>query len=156
MMGDNRDNSTDSRVLSPVGYVPFENIDRPRPDDLLLGRRRRTRLGVLALAVRGALEPAVHDRAMNDEAQDIKPTGDEAKHAAQPEAGARACGAKKKRSKGSAKAAAAAIEARIGYRFTDRRAARPPLTHISALKAARNRAATATSGSNFSATMCSG
>jgi len=26
MMGDNRDNSTDSRVLSQVGYVPFENI----------------------------------------------------------------------------------------------------------------------------------
>ena len=26
MMGDNRDNSTDSRVLSMVGYVPFENI----------------------------------------------------------------------------------------------------------------------------------
>jgi signal peptidase I len=26
MMGDNRDNSTDSRVLGQVGYVPFENI----------------------------------------------------------------------------------------------------------------------------------
>ena len=26
MMGDNRDNSTDSRVLSQVGYVPFETI----------------------------------------------------------------------------------------------------------------------------------
>jgi len=26
MMGDNRDNSTDSRFLSHVGYVPFENI----------------------------------------------------------------------------------------------------------------------------------
>ncbi len=26
MMGDNRDNSQDSRVLSSVGYVPFENI----------------------------------------------------------------------------------------------------------------------------------
>lgn len=26
MMGDNRDNSTDSRVLSSVGYVPFENF----------------------------------------------------------------------------------------------------------------------------------
>src|ERR1700722_20011367 len=26
MMGDNRDNSTDSRVLSQVGYVPYENI----------------------------------------------------------------------------------------------------------------------------------
>lgn len=26
MMGDNRDNSADSRVLSQVGYVPFENL----------------------------------------------------------------------------------------------------------------------------------
>ena len=26
MMGDNRDNSTDSRVLSAVGFVPFENL----------------------------------------------------------------------------------------------------------------------------------
>ncbi len=26
MMGDNRDNSTDSRVLSDVGYVPYENL----------------------------------------------------------------------------------------------------------------------------------
>ncbi len=26
MMGDNRDNSTDSRFLSRVGYVPFENL----------------------------------------------------------------------------------------------------------------------------------
>ncbi len=26
MMGDNRDNSTDSRVMSQVGYVPFENL----------------------------------------------------------------------------------------------------------------------------------
>ncbi len=26
VMGDNRDNSTDSRVLSAVGYIPLENI----------------------------------------------------------------------------------------------------------------------------------
>jgi len=25
-MGDNRDNSQDSRMLSQVGYVPFENL----------------------------------------------------------------------------------------------------------------------------------
>ena len=65
MMGDNRDNSTDSRVLSQVGYVPFENIVGTRADHLLLGRRRRAGLANLALAVVGALEPAVHDRAMS-------------------------------------------------------------------------------------------
>lgn len=27
MMGDNRDNSTDSRVLSAVGYVPYQNLE---------------------------------------------------------------------------------------------------------------------------------
>ena len=44
MMGDNRDNSTDSRATcAGVGYVPFENLDRPRRDHLLLGRRRRAR-----------------------------------------------------------------------------------------------------------------
>ena len=26
MMGDNRDNSTDSRVMSAVGYIPYENL----------------------------------------------------------------------------------------------------------------------------------
>lgn len=26
MIGDNRDDSTDSRVLSEVGYIPFENF----------------------------------------------------------------------------------------------------------------------------------
>ena len=68
MMGDNRDNSTDSRV-SPeqggVGYVPFENfvgraemiffsIDEDAPG-----------LGVLALADRSALEPPVQAGAMS-------------------------------------------------------------------------------------------
>jgi signal peptidase I len=31
VMGDNRDNSTDSRILSDIGYVPFENlVGRPQ------------------------------------------------------------------------------------------------------------------------------
>ena len=38
MMGDNRDNSTDSRVLSQVGYVPFENLVGTCADHLLLGQ----------------------------------------------------------------------------------------------------------------------
>ena len=45
MMGDNRDNSTDSREQSPrygVGYVPLREPGRPRRDHLLLCRRRRS------------------------------------------------------------------------------------------------------------------
>jgi len=51
MLGDNRDNSTDSRVLSAIGYVPFENLigragficfslrrDDGRPPEIRLGR----------------------------------------------------------------------------------------------------------------------
>jgi signal peptidase I len=41
MMGDNRDNSTDSRVLREVGYVPLEN---------LIGRAR-----VIVFSIRGGL-----------------------------------------------------------------------------------------------------
>jgi signal peptidase I len=40
MMGDNRDQSTDSRVLSEVGYVPFENlIGRAQVIFFSIGRR---------------------------------------------------------------------------------------------------------------------
>ena len=56
MMGDNRDNSTDSRVPSAGRLRAAREPDRPRPDHLLLDRRRRAGLGVLALAVVGALE----------------------------------------------------------------------------------------------------
>jgi signal peptidase I len=42
MMGDNRDNSTDSRVLSQVGYVPLEN---------LIGRAQ-----VIFFSIRGGLQ----------------------------------------------------------------------------------------------------
>ncbi len=65
MMGDNRDNSTDSRVLSQVGYVPFENIVGRAQIIFFSIARRRARLAGLALAVGGPLEPAVHDRAMS-------------------------------------------------------------------------------------------
>ena len=53
MMGDNRDNSTDSRVpedAGGVGYVPARESRRPRRDDLLLGSRRRSGLGILEMA----------------------------------------------------------------------------------------------------------
>src|SRR5262249_42507389 len=64
MMGDNRDNSTDSRVLSQVGCALRES-GRPRADHLLLGRRRRAGVALLELAVVCTLEPPVHDRAMS-------------------------------------------------------------------------------------------
>ena len=41
MLGDNRDNSTDSRVLSAVGYVPFENIIG-RVGMIFLSRKERS------------------------------------------------------------------------------------------------------------------
>jgi signal peptidase I len=52
LMGDNRDNSTDSRVTSAVGYVPFENIIG-RVGMIYLSRKegsgelRRERIGTL-------------------------------------------------------------------------------------------------------------
>ena len=52
MMGDNRDNSTDSRFLSEVGYVPFENLVGRGAGDLLLHRRGCELLAVLEMADR--------------------------------------------------------------------------------------------------------
>ena len=51
MMGDNRDNSTDSRVLSQVGYVPFQNLVGRAQLIFFSARRRRARVAGLALAV---------------------------------------------------------------------------------------------------------
>ena len=52
MMGDNRDNSTDSRVLSQVGYVPLEN---------LIGRAQ-----MVVFSIRGGAHPwEVQDWASN-------------------------------------------------------------------------------------------
>ena len=61
MMGDNRDNSTDSRVLSGGRLRALREPRRPRRDHLLLGRGRASRLGVLEVAVDGPLGPDVHD-----------------------------------------------------------------------------------------------
>ena len=75
---------------------------------------------------------------MNDETPVIRdsPTQGESP---QPDAG-REAAAKKKRGKVSAKAAAAAIEARIGHKFGDPNLLATAFTHVSALKPARNRA----------------
>ena len=76
---------------------------------------------------------------MNDEAQDIR-TPSSGESSPQPDAG-REPVAKKKRTKVSAKAAAAAIESRIGYKFADTALLTTAFTHVSALKpATRHRA----------------
>jgi ribonuclease-3 len=77
---------------------------------------------------------------MNDDAQDIQTPSQPGEASPQPEAG-REPVAKKKRSKVSAKAAQAALEARIGHKFADPALLATAFTHVSALKlATRHRA----------------
>ena len=51
MLGDNRDNSIDSRVLSAVGYVPFENSIGRVGLIFFLVHRVRAELGQIAPSV---------------------------------------------------------------------------------------------------------
>jgi ribonuclease III len=74
---------------------------------------------------------------MNDETQDLQISP--AAGAASPEPDAGSEPAKKKRSKVSARAAQAAIEARIGHKFSDSALLATAFTHVSALKSARKR-----------------
>jgi ribonuclease-3 len=77
---------------------------------------------------------------MNDDAQDIQTPSQPGEAPPQPGAG-REPVAKKKRSKVSAKAAQAALEARIGHKFADPALLATAFTHVSALKlATRHRA----------------
>jgi ribonuclease III len=81
---------------------------------------------------------------MNDEAPDIQDSRTSGEPSATPDAGGKAA-PKNKRSKGSkataAKAAIAATEARIGYKFSDSALLTTAFTHVSALKpATRHRA----------------
>jgi ribonuclease-3 len=91
------------------------------------------------MAHRDPVESPVHLCAMTDEAADIKvvPQADEASSA--PPADATPVRVKKPRGKAAAKAAMAAIEERIGYSFKDPTLLATAFTHVSALKAARNR-----------------
>jgi ribonuclease-3 len=75
---------------------------------------------------------------MNDESPDIQ-TSPSGEVIAEPDAGRVVVAAAKKRGKISAKAANAAIEARIGHKFSDPALLTTALTHVSALKAARKR-----------------
>ena len=62
MMGDNRDNSTDSRIAPEqggVGYVPFDNLVGRAEIIFFSVQEGRIGAGLLALAMVGALGPAV-------------------------------------------------------------------------------------------------
>ena len=76
---------------------------------------------------------------MNDESPDLQTSTAPGEACPQPDAGNEVVAAKKKRSKVSAKAATAAIEARIGHKFADANLLATAFTHVSALKSSRKR-----------------
>jgi len=76
---------------------------------------------------------------MNDDAPDIKTSSSAGEAGLQPDPGREAVTAKKKRSKAGAKAATAALEARIGHKFADSALLATAFTHVSALKSSRKR-----------------
>jgi ribonuclease III len=76
---------------------------------------------------------------MNDETPDILTSSSSGGTSPQPEAGGGPVAAKKKTGKLSAKAATAALEARIGHKFADPTLLATAFTHVSALKPVRKR-----------------
>jgi len=76
---------------------------------------------------------------MNDETPDLLATPPPGEASSPPDAGREAVPAKKKSRKISAKAATAALEARIGHKFADPALLATAVTHVSALKSARKR-----------------
>ena len=76
---------------------------------------------------------------MNDETPDIQTLPSSGDASPPPDAGREPAAAKRKRGKISAKAATAALEARIGHKFTDPALLATAFTHVSALKSARKR-----------------
>ena len=64
-MGDNRDNSADSRFMDGVGYHSAGKSRRPGGDPVLLHRLRIPVVGILGMAVRDPLEPAAQARPLN-------------------------------------------------------------------------------------------
>ena len=141
MMGDNRDNSTDSRVLSAGRLRAVREPDRQGADHLLLDQRRRPRLGGVALALGGALEPFVHAGKMSGRQQSqIRGSAANSRPPRDARPPRQRSGRRRRRSRAAAAAARRVLEDRIGYRFTDVALLDSALTHISALKGARNRA----------------
>jgi ribonuclease-3 len=76
---------------------------------------------------------------MNDELPDIQSSSESGDASLQPDSGQEPVAAKKKRSKISAKAATAALEARIGHKFADATLLVTAFTHVSALKPTRKK-----------------
>ena len=76
---------------------------------------------------------------MNDESPDIHSSPESGDASPQPDSGPEPVAAKKKRSKISAKAATAALEARIAYKFADPTLLTTAFTHVSALKPTRKK-----------------
>jgi ribonuclease III len=76
---------------------------------------------------------------MNDETPDILTSSSSGDASPRPGSGREAVTAKKKRGKSGARAAAAALEARIGHKFADPTLLATAFTHVSALKTARKR-----------------
>ena len=151
MMGDNRDNSTDSRVLSPVGYVPFENLIGRAQIIFFSIRAARTRgrSGVGPGRCAGAgcsrwcderprQEPKLGLREPRSKsgAAENRPPRTRRRQSRRQSAEARPRRQKEPRRSRRG----TALEERIGYRFNDGALLDCALTHISALKGARNRA----------------
>ncbi len=126
MMGDNRDNSLDSRF--DVGFVPVENLVGRAKIIFFSIARRRQPAGDLALAGRHASDRACSTGSACDG------------HTPRPARNART------QPFGS-------LEERLGYTFTDYASLERALTHASARKQADG--SSTTSGWNFSATGCS-
>jgi ribonuclease-3 len=84
------------------------------------------------------MESLVHNRAMTDETPDIRTSAPAGEASPQPDGREEPAEAKKKR-KVSARAATAAIEARIGYKFVNATLLDTAFTHVSALKPDRKR-----------------
>ena len=76
---------------------------------------------------------------MNDESPDLQTSSAPDEARVQPDGASEPAAVKKKRSKVSAKAATAAIEARIGHKFADADLLATAFTHVSALKSSRKR-----------------
>jgi ribonuclease-3 len=99
-------------------------------------------VGILALAMVGAMGSAVHDRPMSGESTEPKPA--KRKRRAQHSEGAtprrRAPSRRRKRAVAEGSAETGDLEDRIGYRFAERAWLDRALTHSSALTGGRDRA----------------